>query len=324
MSRLTQHFERIAVISLPEREERRIRLQKNLLETKLAQPGELHWVEAIDGRRENIPAWWKSGAGAWGCRLTHLRVLRQAQEQNLESVLILEDDVVFHPRSHDWLSALMPHLPEDWGQLYLGGEYSESPLETQSPLILQSQGIVRTHAYAVHHTLYDQLIEVIEDDSDYQTNPSWHIDHQLSQQQQNGHWKAYAPSWWLAGQEEGETDIAKGQLPRRWWQRGLHFWKLPFIRVSPTASQNEKLVFASQPNSRDPFELAHWFRRAAFEAWSQGRLPAIPHSLFSESEVLRYWPAGSQECQQANLLALSDYPSNRLFEHPFSQIETTN
>lgn len=321
MSRLLDHFERIAIISLPQREDRRSRLMNNLAQTDLATPEDLTWMEAVDGRNESIPSWWDAGVGAWGCRLSHLNVLRQARKDQLENILILEDDVVFHPRAAQWLEAVMEVLPSDWGQFFLGGQYSDTPKATASPLLVESNGIVRTHAYAVHHSLYSQLIAVIENEVEYQNNPGWHIDHQFSWHHQEGHWKTYAPSWWIAGQEEGDTDIAKGRLSRRWWQHGFHFWKLPFVQVPATIPKQRELVFTEAPDSRDPFDLAHWFRRAAFEAWSQGRLPGIPNNLFSTTEIRRYWPAGTRDVTDINLSSLADYPANGLFNHPFSQIE---
>ncbi|WP_172683368.1 glycosyltransferase family 25 protein, partial [Verrucomicrobium spinosum] len=35
--------------------------------------------------------------GAWGCLLSHARVLAEAIADGIENVLILEDDVVFQP-----------------------------------------------------------------------------------------------------------------------------------------------------------------------------------------------------------------------------------
>ena len=319
MSHLRDHFDRIAIISLPEREERRVRLRKNLFETNLATAEDLTWVEAVNGRESTIPDWWHAGAGAWGCRFSQLKVLKEAQRDGLQSVLILEDDATFHPRSREWLTSVMRDLPADWEQLFLGGEYMAKPEPTASPFVLKGNGIARTHAHAVHHSLFEQLIATIANDTEYQENHEWQVDHQLSWHHQQGHWTAYAPAWWIAGQEEGETDIAKGSLPRRWWQLGLEFWKLPFVHL-PEEILREELYWPEAPASRDPFELALWFRRAAFEAWSQGRLPALKENLFSGKEVRRYWPAGLKSGKEAEISALADYPANSLFEHPFNSL----
>src|SRR5271155_898312 len=52
--------------------------------------------DAVDGRGLTPRAEWKHGAGAYGCLLSHLGIVRKAQESGLPAVLILEDDVVFH------------------------------------------------------------------------------------------------------------------------------------------------------------------------------------------------------------------------------------
>ena len=267
----------------------------------------------IGGTRERAPG----GAGSHNSKF-----FKTPKRDGLDSVLILEDDATFHPRSREWLSAVMRDLPKDWGQLFLGGQYMANPAATESPLILKGDGIARTHAHAVHHSLYEQLIATIANDAEYQANPGWQIDHQFGWHHQQEHWTAYAPAWWLAGQEEGVTDIAKGELPRRWWQLGLEFWKLPFVCL-PEEILREELYWPEAPASRDPFELALWFRRAAFEAWSQGRIPALKEGLFSAKEGRRYWPAGLKSGEEAKIPLLADYPANSLFEHPFNSLNSS-
>ncbi|MGJ8726227.1 MAG: glycosyltransferase family 25 protein [Roseibacillus sp.] len=322
MSPLLDHFERIAVISLPEREDRRSRLVKNLTAHQLATPDDLTWVEGVDGRKSPPPSWWTQGPGAWGCRFSHLNVIQQAHQDKLDSVLILEDDVTFHPRASEWLDTLMPVLPDDWGQFFLGGEFLNKPKPANTPLLLKSNGIGRTHAYAVRGTLFEKLIELIKDDSEYRKNPGWHVDHQYSVHQKNGDWSAYAPTWWLAGQEEGESSIVEGTFRRRWWPLGLDFWKLPFIRLSDSETESPPSLYLAQPpTSPSTLELAQWFRRTAYEAWQQGRIPAFDARSFSQEEVVRVWPAGSHLChsQDHRISDLADYPANGLFDHPFSR-----
>src|SRR5215472_9870810 len=43
---------------------------------------------------------------ARSCAMTHAAVVREAQRRNLTSVLIMEDDVIFHP----WLRRLWPRV----------------------------------------------------------------------------------------------------------------------------------------------------------------------------------------------------------------------
>lgn len=325
MNRLRDHFDRVVVISLPEREERRERLLRNLTDTGLAGPEDLTWLDAVDGRRVNIPDWWVQGPGAWGCRFSQLRALEEAHRDGLETLLILEDDAVFHPRAGEWLPRVMDGLPDDWGQLFLGGQYWQKPTPTRHPAVWQSRAISRTHAYAIHRRIIPDLVALVADDEAYRRNPGWHVDHQYCHHQQLDRWKTYAPAWWLAGQEAGETDIGVGEFPRRWWQWGFDFWKLPFIRLPDDRIPHPDLLCLTEtPASREPFELAHWFRRGAYEAWCQGRLPALRETTFTHELIARLWPAGSLSApgNDAALAALADYPANGLFPHPFSKTTT--
>lgn len=316
---LKKHFDRIVVISLPVRANRRERLMHNLISCGLAEEKDITWFEAVDGRKEKIPSWWKQGAGAWGCRFSQLKVIEEAQTDGLSNVLILEDDAVFHPRAAEWLEKLMPEIPDDWGQFFLGGEHLHKPVLTENPKFFQGSWITRTHAYAVHSRIFSQIISQVKDDVAYKKNPGWHVDHQYGWCQKNNIWKAYAPAWWLAGQDSGQSDIAFDDYPRRWWQMGLDFWKIPFVQV-PHVFDDKHLFFAKELPAKEPMELALWFRRVAYEAWSQGRLPSCVSTHFSTQEIAKFWPAGSRSMHDISDLAqLADYPANGLFPHPFSQ-----
>src|ERR1700733_1638997 len=58
-------------------------------------------VSAVDGSRLELPATWRHSAGAYGCLLSHLQVVRDARQRGLPSLLILEDDVLFDPSFSD-------------------------------------------------------------------------------------------------------------------------------------------------------------------------------------------------------------------------------
>ncbi len=132
MSAFLKHFSSIIVISLPSRDDRRQKLLANLTRHNLATEKDITWFDAIDGHKQTIPEWWKSGPGAWGCRLSHLHVIKHAQHNHLDNVLIIEDDAVFHPRSAEWLDVTMPLLPSDWAQFYLGGQHQAATIKTSN------------------------------------------------------------------------------------------------------------------------------------------------------------------------------------------------
>jgi len=223
MSALLKHFDRIAVISLPDRADRRERLLANLSKTGLASSDDITWIEAVDGYKEKKPDWWKSGAGAWGCRFSQLIAIESAQRDGLKNVFIIEDDAIFHPRTAEWLESTMALLPEDWDQFFLGGQHMMPVSPTSDPKLVKANYVTRTHAYAVNASIFQTLIDRIGDNEEYKKRPGWHVDHQYGLYQCEGLVKAYAPSWWMAGQDEGLSNIAEQSYGLRWWQVGLHY-----------------------------------------------------------------------------------------------------
>lgn len=328
MIRLKQYFDRIAVISLPDREDRRTQLLANLQEVGLATAGDLTWVDAVDGRLEKLPVWWKAGAGAWGCRASQLAVITAAQRDGVERLLILEDDAVFHRRSGQWLKEVMPLLPANWQMFFLGGQHMLPPAATGDPRILKGTWITRTHAYAVHSRAFPSLIAAISDLGEYEANPTWqHVDHQFARGQASGRWQAYAPAWWLAAQEESYSNISAVTSPRRWWPHGNEYWHLPFVKLEKPQADATTAEFLLTPPATQPtvpadrMGRALWLRALAREAWLQGRLPTC--ELPSE-EIRSLWIAGHRSvADTAELARLADYPANNLFPHAFASIDAS-
>jgi GR25 family glycosyltransferase involved in LPS biosynthesis len=323
---LKQFFDCIAVISLPDRKDRRLQLLKNLREHGLADPADITWVDAVDGRNQTLPPWWKAGPGAWGCRASQLAALTAAQRDGVECLLILEDDAVFHPRAGQWLNDIMPALPSDWEMFYLGGQHMRAPARTADPRILKAKSITRTHAYAVHRRGFDSLITAISDLDAYQAHPGWHIDHQFALGHASGQWQAYAPAWWLAGQEESYSNIGEDSYPRRWWHYGFSYLSLPFVTPVDSAAEGLTPAYLTEPPASHPPAPADlmgrslWLRGLAHEAWFEGRLPTCG---LPPEEIRALWSAGHRHIADPMELArLADYPANNLFPHPFASIDS--
>ncbi len=320
MSTFTHHFDRTVVISLPERGDRRAKLMANLRACGLAEHRDILWQDAVNGRLEKIPSWWAQGPGAWGCRASHLAALRAAQRDGVERLLIIEDDACFHPRAAEWLDMLMPLLPADWDFLFLGGQHMKAPSPTTDPRLLRGTAITRTHAYAVPRRAFASLIAAISDLEEYRANLRWHVDHQFAWGQFQGRWTAYAPAWWLAGQDEGGSDIARWAYDRRWWPVGNNYYQLPFVQYEADDSAAQQWLHRPGPPREgipaNRMERSLWLRAAAMEAYTQGRLPACD---LSAEEIRQLWPGGLRAPSSAEELhQLADYPANGLFPHPFS------
>jgi hypothetical protein len=102
-----------------------------------------------------------------GCALSHRRIIAEARQQQLKSVLVFEDDVRFSPDAADVLTRSLRELEgRDWQLLYLGGYRSENSLQIPGCQHLQIPTLITcTHAIAYHHTVYDAILNAVPDNA---------------------------------------------------------------------------------------------------------------------------------------------------------------
>ena len=177
------------------------------------------WFSAVDGTAEPPPAtWWPDAyhglrCGAWGCRRSHLAVMRQAiAADDGRPVLILEDDFEATPDFAARSQAFMAALPDDWEIAYLGCQHLDAPTPA-GPGVLRVNGAERTHAMAVHPRAFGFLADL------YGDGPH-HIDWQLRDIAK--HRRFYAADPPLAAQGENTSTIegsGSGRFGRRDWSR---------------------------------------------------------------------------------------------------------
>ena len=114
---------------------------------------------AVDGCKLQIPANWPESPGAYGCLQSHLSVVQRARAQGRESVLIIEDDVLFDERFHEKFRKRVRNLPENWDMLFFGCLHHDPPVPVASG-IGKLRGSFSTFMYAVRHTVYDAFIRL--------------------------------------------------------------------------------------------------------------------------------------------------------------------
>jgi GR25 family glycosyltransferase involved in LPS biosynthesis len=277
MTNLNDHFERIFILNLPYKPDRRERVERQLRKLRLAR--KVEWMRAYSGDMMPHPAWWRAGNGAWGCLLSHARVMEEAIMDRLESYLVLEDDVVWQDRAGEMLESFMRGVPEDWDQIYLGGQHLREPvavgnaevkmkneetgvsgqgasraepssfsvLHSSFPLrVLRAWNVNRTHAFALRRKAMVKVHQHIWHAPDYiSKSGGWHIDHQLGLAHERGDWSVYAPDWWLAGQDADSSNISGRYNPRLWWHPSRHAKGLPFIHL-PVGATEKSLGPAGQ------------------------------------------------------------------------------
>jgi glycosyl transferase family 25 len=153
---LNQSFPHKVCINLDRRPGRWQRMQAEFARHEI---NSVHRFAALDGNELVLPATWNHSAGAYGCLLSHVRVIEEAQRLGHESVLIFEDDAVFDPEFKIKFASFSEELPSDWDLLYFGALHKDEPLKI-SDHVYRITKANSTYAYALKHTVYDAFVEL--------------------------------------------------------------------------------------------------------------------------------------------------------------------
>jgi GR25 family glycosyltransferase involved in LPS biosynthesis len=160
---LGEYFEQVYLINLPHREDRRIKALAECEKIGLFP----QVFPAINGGVEKTPyhnphdipgIQWNSGAAA--LNMTTVRILEDAKKNNYASILILEDDVEFHPQINQIVDENIQDVPDDWEMLLFGCMHRSAPFSV-TRRIFRIRRADCLHCYAVRNTMYDLYIEEI-------------------------------------------------------------------------------------------------------------------------------------------------------------------
>lgn len=132
--------ERFYVISLPEREDRRLQLRKNwetagldfeVIDGVRLEPSEIRWEEMKGmeayGKAENLRG--NYIPGAVGCKRAGIKALRAFLESGAKTALICQDDCLWKPDAGRTVERALRELPAHWDLLY----FSASSREKNTP-----------------------------------------------------------------------------------------------------------------------------------------------------------------------------------------------
>ena len=220
---LTDWFDSVYLINCAHRPDRLATCLAHLQESGMADVERVTVYPAIIGDWTGHPAGFEGGNGAWGCLCSHQRILQdclhhrgERGELLTQRVLILEDDVFFVPDALPRLNEFMENVPDNWGQLYLGGQHRKGVTKTEWPHVMKAGSVNRTHAYAVHSDYMAKIYQHISYFPDYVGN-SYHVDHQLERAHRRGDWVVYCPERWIAGQRAGTSNVGKTMETDQLW-----------------------------------------------------------------------------------------------------------
>lgn len=131
------------------------------MQRKFVQHG-IHKVRrfaALDGDQIKLPTNWVHTPGAFGCLLSHLEVVREAQRLGVRSVLIFEDDVVFDEQLEKKFGVYVDQLPPDWDMLFFGALHRDEPVTVADNIARITQAY-STYAYVLRDTTFADFIEL--------------------------------------------------------------------------------------------------------------------------------------------------------------------
>lgn len=231
---LHDFFDRAVVVNLDRRTDRLSRFYRHLSE--VGWPfRQVERFRAIDGSRVRPPAWWRAGRGAWGCHRSHLQLIEQALMDDLDTLLILEDDAFFQSDLRERAQAFLTMVPDDWQQIYLGGQHLYQ--RCQPPIRINEQVVIpynvnRTHAFALHRRGMELVYRWLNDYEKHIQHPRHHVDHRLGALHATRGIKVYAPCNWIAGQFESHSNIKGKVMPTRLWNgHRMQDQTTPFVAV---------------------------------------------------------------------------------------------
>jgi hypothetical protein len=217
--KFSDYFERVYCINLESRPDRLERFSNRLKRAtgETIDNKTIFRFDAIDGSKlteydmptvmdGNTKHW---GAGAEGCRRSHLGVLSEARDLGLNNVLILEDDAIFRKHSREaepvpydgfgnLLAGFMDDLPKNWDMLYLGGNHWRGKGHQISGMVHVINSLA-LHAYAVKNTVFQLLI-----DNAVKYNKPIDL---IFAEDVHQHCNVYSSLPRIVGQESGESNI---------------------------------------------------------------------------------------------------------------------
>lgn len=228
---LIDYFDRVLVISLSRSPQRWSAFLSRLSNSSWPFKAPER-IEAVDGVATGSPWWWKQGDGAWGCLMSHARILEDVLRNGLRRVLVMEDDAVLCEDFAARCASFLMQVPVDWDQLYFGGQHLVEPIRL-SDSIVRARNVNRTHCYAITGDFAKVMYQSILDAEWYAVNRG-HIDHRLGAMHQTTDVRVYCPCQWLVGQAEGPSSISGRSEEQRFWARELSCMKTPIVLVLDT------------------------------------------------------------------------------------------
>ncbi len=136
---LYEYFDRIAIIHLPDRPDR-----FQSLSTELRDMGIDIRQPKVQIPHAPVPSDWNGwpSRGVYGNFLSHLGILRQALQDGLQTIWVLEDDAIFSRRMRREQQALVETLKErEWDLCFFGHSLTHELAEQPTGFVAPNAGL---------------------------------------------------------------------------------------------------------------------------------------------------------------------------------------
>jgi glycosyl transferase, family 25 len=157
---LFNFFERVYIVNLPARMDRRQEMEAELKRFGLRVDGEkIRFFRAI--RPETAGDF--PSLGARGCYMSHLSILREAHQEGLENILVLEDDLELGQQLSTPLPEMLSRLKQsDWSFAYFGHAIDLDSHSAPPYWVTYKEGVGLTHFYALSKRVIPELLDYLE------------------------------------------------------------------------------------------------------------------------------------------------------------------
>jgi len=191
--KLNDMFNKTYVINMKNRPDRMQRSTSRLKDIGL----DFERFEAVNGHNEERHS--SLLPGEVGCYKSHFDILNNAFDNKYESILILEDDVVFVDNFSDKFFEGYKYIPDDWEMIYLGCNHKK-PYTRINDYVVKCNFAYTTSAIIIKGSALEKLLRATK-------HMHRQIDVVYAEMQAAGQLNAYAYHPWLMYQEDGWSDI---------------------------------------------------------------------------------------------------------------------
>jgi hypothetical protein len=168
-------WDKIFVINLPRRTDRKKQMEEFFLSTKI-NTSQYEFIDAFDGSDIEIQTQYQEKKnsnpsnpiitpGHFACLLSHLKAIELAKSRGYKQVMILEDDV--NTNELDLISKLKSIELPYYDLLYLGGIMSKKKHFTTNWIFTKGTNIMGAYAYILSSSVFDIVLEGLKNLDEY-------------------------------------------------------------------------------------------------------------------------------------------------------------